>query len=233
LLIHLQMEVRQRYLFAIEDPFELDHNVARTVAHNGIVAIRDEFRRAWAILCAVGRDQTHGDFLEEMISVAPPPNSPNAADQRPTHKNSIITSMSSVKILPTNTSNTELVAQHTDVVASLGANVSLERTNDASPADVYENKVIEEHEDQRVVASLGAKASSPTRDEGMPSDISDKESVDEQTQHNVRIYSQRVALVPTRNDASPAEIYDHRIGDEHTDHHVEASFSGNASAPDP
>ncbi|KAK3940660.1 Poly(A) RNA polymerase protein cid1 [Diplogelasinospora grovesii] len=43
-------EIRHRYLFAIEDPFELDHNVARTVTHNGIVAIRDEFRRAWRII---------------------------------------------------------------------------------------------------------------------------------------------------------------------------------------
>lgn len=43
-------EVRHRYLFAIEDPFELDHNVARTVTHNGIVSIRDEFRRAWRII---------------------------------------------------------------------------------------------------------------------------------------------------------------------------------------
>ena len=43
-------EVRYRYLFAIEDPFELDHNVARTVTHNGIVSIRDEFRRAWRII---------------------------------------------------------------------------------------------------------------------------------------------------------------------------------------
>ncbi|KAI5923621.1 hypothetical protein F4810DRAFT_701091 [Camillea tinctor] len=43
-------EVRHRFLFAIEDPFELDHNVARTVTHNGIVAIRDEFRRAWRII---------------------------------------------------------------------------------------------------------------------------------------------------------------------------------------
>lgn len=43
-------EVRHRYLFAIEDPFELDHNVARTVTHNGIVAIRDEFRRAWRFI---------------------------------------------------------------------------------------------------------------------------------------------------------------------------------------
>jgi len=48
-------EVRHRYLFAIEDPFELDHNVARTVTHNGIVAIRDEFRRAWRIIKNAGK----------------------------------------------------------------------------------------------------------------------------------------------------------------------------------
>jgi terminal uridylyltransferase len=48
-------EVRHRYLFAIEDPFELEHNVARTVTHNGIVAIRDEFRRAWRIIRNAGK----------------------------------------------------------------------------------------------------------------------------------------------------------------------------------
>jgi DNA polymerase sigma len=48
-------EIRYRYLFAIEDPFELDHNVARTVTHNGIVSIRDEFRRAWRIIRGVGK----------------------------------------------------------------------------------------------------------------------------------------------------------------------------------
>ena len=48
-------EVRNRYLFAIEDPFEIEHNVARTVTHNGIVSIRDEFRRAWRIIKAAGR----------------------------------------------------------------------------------------------------------------------------------------------------------------------------------
>lgn len=42
--------VRQRYLFAIEDPFEWKHNVARTVVHNGVVAIRDEFRRAHRLI---------------------------------------------------------------------------------------------------------------------------------------------------------------------------------------
>ncbi|TDZ35767.1 Terminal uridylyltransferase cid1 [Colletotrichum spinosum] len=56
-------EVRHRYLFAIEDPFELEHNVARTVTHNGIVAIRDEFRRAWRIIKAAGT----GNFAEELL----------------------------------------------------------------------------------------------------------------------------------------------------------------------
>ncbi|RKU45817.1 hypothetical protein DL546_006133 [Coniochaeta pulveracea] len=56
-------EVRHRYLLAIEDPFELDHNVARTVTHNGIVAIRDEFRRAWRIIQAAGKDEPLEDLL--------------------------------------------------------------------------------------------------------------------------------------------------------------------------
>ncbi|KAF2712104.1 PAP/OAS1 substrate-binding domain-containing protein [Pleomassaria siparia CBS 279.74] len=61
-------EVRHRYLFSIEDPFELDHNVARTVTHNGIVAIRDEFRRAWRILSAVGRHvQPEGGIFDEVV----------------------------------------------------------------------------------------------------------------------------------------------------------------------
>lgn len=47
-------EIRQRYLFAIEDPFEIDHNIARTVVHNGIVAIRDEFRRAHTLIKNAG-----------------------------------------------------------------------------------------------------------------------------------------------------------------------------------
>lgn len=56
-------EVRHRYLFAIEDPFELEHNVARTVVHNGIVAIRDEFRRATKIIQARGIRKTGDDEL--------------------------------------------------------------------------------------------------------------------------------------------------------------------------
>jgi terminal uridylyltransferase len=62
-------KVQHRYLFCIEDPFELSHNVARTVTHHGIVAIRDEFRRAKRILddVAMGNEPRQGNLLDEMI----------------------------------------------------------------------------------------------------------------------------------------------------------------------
>ncbi|OAA51081.1 Poly(A) RNA polymerase cid13 [Beauveria brongniartii RCEF 3172] len=56
-------EIRLRYLFAIEDPFEIEHNVARTVTHNGIVSIREEFRRAWRIIQAAGQGLPRDDLL--------------------------------------------------------------------------------------------------------------------------------------------------------------------------
>ncbi|KAI1437941.1 hypothetical protein GGR50DRAFT_691702 [Xylaria sp. CBS 124048] len=59
-------EVRHRFLFAIEDPFELDHNVARTVTHNGIVSIRNEFRRAWAIIKSAGDGHATDDLFEDV-----------------------------------------------------------------------------------------------------------------------------------------------------------------------
>ncbi|KAL8814200.1 MAG: hypothetical protein Q9223_006560 [Gallowayella weberi] len=58
-------EIRQRYLFAIEDPFETHHNVARTVVHNGIVAIRDEFRRAHRLIQEAGNGIFTEDLFEE------------------------------------------------------------------------------------------------------------------------------------------------------------------------
>ena len=61
-------EVRHRYLFAIEDPFEIDHNIARTVVHNGIVAIRDEFRRAHRIVQAHSRNFV--TIREELLTEA-------------------------------------------------------------------------------------------------------------------------------------------------------------------
>ncbi|MCJ1351414.1 MAG: hypothetical protein MMC33_001398 [Icmadophila ericetorum] len=39
-------EIKNRHLFCIEDPFEHEHNVARTVDYDGINRIRDEFKRA-------------------------------------------------------------------------------------------------------------------------------------------------------------------------------------------
>ncbi|KAJ0354715.1 hypothetical protein COL154_011643 [Colletotrichum chrysophilum] len=62
-------EVRHRYLFAIEDPFELDHNVARTVTHNGIVGIRDEFRRAWRIIKGAGTGNFSDELLKDVAAV--------------------------------------------------------------------------------------------------------------------------------------------------------------------
>lgn len=55
--------VRQRYLLAIEDPFETDHNVARTVVHAGIVAIRDEFRRAHRLISSGSETLAGPDYL--------------------------------------------------------------------------------------------------------------------------------------------------------------------------
>ncbi|KAI6782719.1 Poly(A) RNA polymerase protein-like protein [Emericellopsis cladophorae] len=66
-------EVRLRYLLAIEDPFELDHNVARTVTHTGVVAIRDEFRRAWKLLHEAGEGPGQ---LDELLEDARPSKEP-------------------------------------------------------------------------------------------------------------------------------------------------------------
>lgn len=67
-------EVRHRYLLALEDPFELSHNVGRTVTHDGIVAIRDEFRRADRIVMAASYgqpfDNGEGDLLAALADGA-------------------------------------------------------------------------------------------------------------------------------------------------------------------
>lgn len=53
-------KVNHHYIVAIEDPFEIEHNVARTVFHHGVVAIRDEFRRAVSIIVCAGLDPVRG-----------------------------------------------------------------------------------------------------------------------------------------------------------------------------
>ncbi|KAL8929011.1 MAG: hypothetical protein Q9208_001454 [Pyrenodesmia sp. 3 TL-2023] len=90
-------EVRQRYLFAIEDPFEINHNIARTVVHNGIVAIRDEFRRANRLIHQAGNGQPQEDFFAEgdskndlnyrYFGPRPRPPPPQPASQQPTKSN--------------------------------------------------------------------------------------------------------------------------------------------------
>lgn len=58
-------EIKQRYLLAIEDPFEIDHNIARTVVYHGVRAIRDEFQRAHGIVQNVGPGVTNVDLFAE------------------------------------------------------------------------------------------------------------------------------------------------------------------------
>ena len=60
-------KINHHYVVAIEDPFEIDHNVARTVFFNGIVAIKDEFRRAVSLITFAGLDPRKGpqDLFEE------------------------------------------------------------------------------------------------------------------------------------------------------------------------
>ena len=62
-----QKKVNHHYVVAIEDPFETNHNVARTVVFNGVVAIRNEFRRAADLIAFGGYDPRQGpqDFFAE------------------------------------------------------------------------------------------------------------------------------------------------------------------------
>ncbi|KKY24528.1 putative poly rna polymerase cid13 [Diplodia seriata] len=66
-------EVRHRYLVCIQDPFEHDHNVGRTVNHQGICAIREEFRRAWRILDDEANGRPHKDLFATVDDDPPPP----------------------------------------------------------------------------------------------------------------------------------------------------------------
>jgi terminal uridylyltransferase len=44
------------------------------VTHRGIVAIRDEFRRAWRILAALGKSsQPEGGIFDQVLENVPPP----------------------------------------------------------------------------------------------------------------------------------------------------------------
>lgn len=77
-------EVRHRYLVCIQDPFELDHNVGRTVNHQGICAIREEFRRAWRILDDEANGRPHKDLFATVEDDPPPPQFVGGNQHRPT-----------------------------------------------------------------------------------------------------------------------------------------------------
>jgi terminal uridylyltransferase len=68
---HAPVEIRHRYLLAIEDPFETEHNVGRTVIHDGIVAIRDNFRRADHLIQHLGSSRP--GWREDLFADVPEP----------------------------------------------------------------------------------------------------------------------------------------------------------------
>jgi len=74
--------IKSRYLIAIEDPFEISHNVARTVNQQGRFDIRGEFIRATKMLNTPhGRQQWLSDVCIERVlpeRLPPRPRKPDA-----------------------------------------------------------------------------------------------------------------------------------------------------------
>jgi hypothetical protein len=65
----------ERHLFCIEDPFELSHDLSRTVHADGCDKLRHEFRRAWDVLRHAASTQ---QALQELFLEAPAPPAPPA-----------------------------------------------------------------------------------------------------------------------------------------------------------
>ncbi|GAA6058152.1 hypothetical protein JCM3770_001951 [Rhodotorula araucariae] len=59
--------VRDQHKLCIEDPFQLDYNVARTVTRDGLYTIRGEFMRAFRILTTPPRPSTPSGTNDENI----------------------------------------------------------------------------------------------------------------------------------------------------------------------
>eukprot|EP00878_Enallax_costatus_P026106 GHUV01027983.1.p1 GENE.GHUV01027983.1~~GHUV01027983.1.p1 ORF type:complete len:122 (+),score=48.91 GHUV01027983.1:269-634(+) len=60
----------ERHLFCIEDPFELSHDLGRTVHADGCDKLRHEFRRAWDIC---HRSTSPQQLITELFDQAPAP----------------------------------------------------------------------------------------------------------------------------------------------------------------
>jgi terminal uridylyltransferase len=95
-------KIQHRYLYCIEDPFELTHNVARTVTHNGIVAIRDEFRRAYRILNSVGNGYSshEGPLFAQLVEEHPEPAEQTATEAAQTALKSTSTNIANGSAAP-------------------------------------------------------------------------------------------------------------------------------------
>src|SRR5690606_34842977 len=71
-----EVEYKDRYLFAIEDPFETTHNISRTCNGLGVRRIRSEFYRAYKMIHFFDGEQA---FREQFFEEAP-------EDWRPTNR---------------------------------------------------------------------------------------------------------------------------------------------------
>lgn len=67
-----QIQVKDRYLFTIEDPFETSHNVGRTCNGPGVDRIRAEFKRALNIV----KFRDGGKSMRELLCQEAPPERP-------------------------------------------------------------------------------------------------------------------------------------------------------------
>lgn len=65
-------EVKDRYLFAVEDPFEIEHNVSRTCNSPGVGRIKEELRRAVRLI----RYRDGGKTMSECLCMEAPPERP-------------------------------------------------------------------------------------------------------------------------------------------------------------
>jgi terminal uridylyltransferase len=65
-------QVKDRYLFTVEDPFETAHNVGRTCTVPGVARMREEFRRAAKLI----RFKDGGRTMTECLCVEAPPELP-------------------------------------------------------------------------------------------------------------------------------------------------------------
>ncbi|CAZ83911.1 unnamed protein product [Tuber melanosporum] len=65
-------QIKDRYLFTIEDPFETSHNVGRTCNPPGVDRIRAEFKRAVSII----RFRDGGKSMRELLCQEAPPEKP-------------------------------------------------------------------------------------------------------------------------------------------------------------